>query len=219
MVRCKGRIEHANLESDSKHPILLPSKHPFVDLIIRDTHTGVKHSGIRDTLTTIRERFWVLRGRQAVKRILKQCVVCRRAEGVPFATPPSPDLPRERVSDAPPFVNTGLDFVGPLFIRKHGTDSLSNDKVYILLFTCASTRGVHLELTPSLDVPSFLRADSKEVEHLKSLPILLYINDMPDSLSHSSPSLYADDTEIYASSNDCADLVNKVNIDLENIRK
>jgi hypothetical protein len=42
---------------------------------------------------------------------------------------------------------------------------------------------------------------------------------MPDSLSHSTPSLYADDTEIYASSNDCADLVDKVNIDLENIRK
>lgn len=97
LMRCKGRIEHANLESDSKHPILLSSKHPFVDLIIRDTHTRVKHSGIRDTLTTIRERFWVLRGRQAAKRILKRCVICRRAEGVPFATPPSPDLPPERV--------------------------------------------------------------------------------------------------------------------------
>ncbi|CAB4012377.1 myosin light chain kinase, smooth muscle-like, partial [Paramuricea clavata] len=42
---------------------------------------------------------------------------------------------------------------------------------------------------------------------------------MPDSLSHLTPSLYTDDTEIYASSNDCADLVDKVNIDLENIRK
>ena len=156
MVRCKGRIEHANLESHSKNPILLPPKHPFVDLIIRDTHTRIKHSGIRDTLTTIRER--ILRGRQAVKRILNQCVVCRKAEGVPFATPPSPDLPPERVSDAPPFANTGLDFVGPLFIRRHGTDNSSNDKVYILLFTCASTRGVHLELTQSLNVPSFLCA-------------------------------------------------------------
>ena len=92
LMRCKGRIKHANLESDSKHLILLPSKHPFVDLIIRDTHTRVKHSGIRNTLTTIRKRFWVLRGRQAVKRILKRCVICRRAEGVPFSTPPSPDL-------------------------------------------------------------------------------------------------------------------------------
>jgi hypothetical protein len=31
--------------------------------------------------------------------------------------------------------------------------------------------------------------------------------------------LYADDTEIYASSDNCADLVDKVNLDLEHIRK
>ena len=54
---------------------------------------------------------------------------------------------------------------------------------------------------------------------LVPLLFLLYINDMPDSLSHLTPSLCADDTEFYASSNDCADLVDKVNIDLENIRK
>jgi hypothetical protein len=46
------------------------------------------------------------------------------------------------------------------------------------------------------------------------LLFLLYINDMPDSLSHSVLSIYADDTEIYASSDNCADLVNKVNLDL-----
>lgn len=38
---------------------------------------------------------------------------------------------------------------------------------------------------------------------------------MPDSPSHSTPSLYADDAEICASSYDCADLVEKINIDLE----
>ena len=42
----------------------------------------------------------------------------------------------------------------------------------------------------------------------------MYINDMPDLLSHSTPSLYADDTEICASSNDCVDLEY---IDLENV--
>ncbi len=47
----------------------------------------------------------------------------------------------------------------------------------------------------------------------------LYINDMPESLNYSTPSLFADDTETYASSNDCVDLVPKVNNDLENVRK
>jgi hypothetical protein len=42
---------------------------------------------------------------------------------------------------------------------------------------------------------------------------------MPDSLKYSTPSLYADDTEIYRSSKDCDDTVIKINLDLENIRK
>ena len=42
---------------------------------------------------------------------------------------------------------------------------------------------------------------------------------MPDLLSHSTPSLYADDTEICASSRNYADLVAKVNIDLESTHK
>ncbi|CAB4036999.1 long-chain-fatty-acid-- ligase 5, partial [Paramuricea clavata] len=39
---------------------------------------------------------------------------------------------------------------------------------------------------------------------------------MPDSISHLTPSLYADDTEIYASSNDCADLVDKCGHEITN---
>ena len=38
---------------------------------------------------------------------------------------------------------------------------------------------------------------------------------MPDSLRHSIPSLYADDTEICTSSENYDDLAAKVNIDLE----
>ena len=64
-----------------------------------------------------------------------------------------------RVSEDPPFTHTGLDFAGPLFISDEKlTDSNELQKVYISLFTCASTRGIHLELTNSLDVTSFLFA-------------------------------------------------------------
>jgi len=132
VLKCKGRLNNASIDVGSKNPILLPSKHRFVELLIRETHNRAKHTGIRDTLSAVRERFWIIRGREATERIVKKCVVCRKA---------------------------CLDFAGPLYVRTdqgNSTDSCS--KVYILLFTCASTRAIHLELTQSLSVSSFLRA-------------------------------------------------------------
>ena len=65
----------------------------------------------------------------------------------------------ERVSLDPPFAHTGLDIIGPLYIQEGKSQSeKSSNKVYIFLFTCASTTAIHLELTPSLSVESFLRA-------------------------------------------------------------
>ena len=160
ILRCKGRINNASLNLGSKNPILLSSKSRFVELFIYETHDNIKHSGIPDTLTTIRERFWLIRGRETVKRIIKKCVICRKAEGLPYGATTPPPLPACRVLSEPPFVNVGLDFAGPLFDHeKHGGEKESEkSKVYVLLFTCASTRAVHLELTPSLSVPAFLRA-------------------------------------------------------------
>ena len=52
---------------------------------------------------------------------------------------------------------------------------------------------------------------------LGPLLVLLYINDTPESLNYLASSLYADDTVIYGFSDDCDDLVEKVNFDLDNI--
>ena len=170
VIRCKGRLDNSSLGLGSRHPILLPSKHRFFELLIREVHEQVKHNGIRDTLTTVRERFWIIRGREAVKRISKDCVVCRKAEGLPYNYGQAPDLPSCRVSDDPPFTNVGLDFAGPLYVqdKKNELDENSN-KVYVLLFTCASTRAVHLEITPSLTVKSFLSAFRRFTSRRESL--------------------------------------------------
>ena len=110
---------------------------------------------VRETLNCVRERIWILRGREAVKRIVRKCVTCRRFEGKPIPTPRDPPLPLRRVSEQPPFTHTGIDFAGPF----HATNTKQTTfKVYICLFTCASTRAIHLELVDSLSVPSFLQA-------------------------------------------------------------
>ena len=88
-----------------------------------------------------------------VRSVVKLCVVCKKHEEQPYNTAMPPSA---RVSDDPPFSHVGLDFAGPMFAKDKSAQSES--KVYICLFTCASIRGLHLELTQGLDVDNFLLA-------------------------------------------------------------
>ena len=48
--RCGGRLQNADIPFASKHPILLPRKHPFTALIVLDAHQRVGHNGVKETL-------------------------------------------------------------------------------------------------------------------------------------------------------------------------
>ncbi|XP_044166607.1 uncharacterized protein LOC122950686 [Acropora millepora] len=100
-------------------------------------------------------RFWIVRGRQLVKKITSRCTVCRRYEGRGFKVPPQPDLPEFRLSQKPAFTYVGVDYVGSLYIKEPNCSTTK--KVYILLFTCCSTRAVHLELATDLSADVFIR--------------------------------------------------------------
>ena len=160
VIRCQGRIDQSDVSQTTKQPVLLPSKHRFTDLVILEHHNSVHHNGIRDTLNSVREKYWIVRGREVVKRVIRPCIVCKRIEGKPFGTPIKPQLPLSRVSDAPPFANTGIDFAGPLYVRSKSQDKSNGamEKAYVCLLTCASTRALHLELVPNLSVATFLQA-------------------------------------------------------------
>ena len=171
LMRCRGRIQNSLLNQEAKTPILLPSKHHGVELIIKDTHNRVLHSGVNTTLTTMRERFWIIRGRQTVKNIVRRCVRCRKVEGKHFSLPQQPSLPEERVSDDPPFTHTGVDFAGPLYTSEKSANE-EDAKAYVCLFTCASTRAVHLELTKRLSSEAFMLA-FRRFTNRRGLPVTL----------------------------------------------
>ena len=105
----------------------------------------------------MRERFWIIRGLQTVKKIVRRCIRCRKVEGKHFSLPQQPDQPEQRVSDDPPFTHTGIDFAGPLYTSKKGANE-EDAKAYVCLFTCASTTAVHLELTKRLSSEVFMLA-------------------------------------------------------------
>jgi hypothetical protein len=146
LIGCQGRLDNSDLPTEVKTPILLPCRHRYTELGIQEAHKNVHHNGIRETLNRIREKYCVLRGRESVKRMVKRCVVSKKMEGKSFSTSPVPALPQSRVSDDPPFANTGLDFAGPLLTSEDG----KSEKTCICLFTCASTRAAHLELLKSM---------------------------------------------------------------------
>lgn len=160
VLRCKGRLDNSSVSPATNNPILLPNKHFFTKLVVNEVHHQVNHSGLRVTLTTLREKYWVPRGRALVKDFIKHCIICTRYSGKPFAMENPPSLPEMRVDDGPPFSNTGVDYAGPLYVKDINLKQEDNtcSKVYVALFTCAATRAVHLELVPDCSADSFLFA-------------------------------------------------------------
>ena len=57
LLRVGGRIHKAELPEEKKHPIILPSDHPGVELLIQDIHCRELHAGVEHTLSEIRQRF------------------------------------------------------------------------------------------------------------------------------------------------------------------
>ena len=98
VLRCGGRLNKSKLLDNARNPILLPKDGHVTTLIIKNAHEKVKHGGIKDTLTEVRSRFWVLQGRSAVSKVIKNCTSpCNRLESKPFKSPIAPDLPEGRV--------------------------------------------------------------------------------------------------------------------------
>ena len=67
-----GRLKNAKINEEAKHPIILPYKHHITDLIIKHYHVKVGHMGQESVLASLREIFWILKGRSAVRQVIRR---------------------------------------------------------------------------------------------------------------------------------------------------
>lgn len=169
IIRTIGRLLNSDLPDNAKNPILLPPNDPFTKLLIVEYHNRGLHSGTNETLTSIRQKYWIPKGRNKIKSILRKCVHCLKVQGKPYARPITPPFPRERCRVAKPFETTGIDYTG--FI--HVTDGGQRAKVYIALFTCAVSRAIHLEVVKDNTELEFIRAFTRFVCR-RSYPTVIY---------------------------------------------
>ena len=142
LLRLKGRLVSGNT---NKCGVILPSGHHVTTLIIRHYHETRGHVGTQQVLAAVREKYWILKGQSTVKRVIKGCVKCKM-QHTPLCTQQmAPLLEEQMTSDKPPISFVGIDYLGPLTVKAGRTHL----KRYGCLFTCLTTRAVHLEVAHS----------------------------------------------------------------------
>jgi hypothetical protein len=158
VIRVGGRIRNANLAYNQKHPVLIPKNHNVTEAIIRHFHVKNLHSGTQSTLASIRQQYWPIAGRNKIKQIIHKCISCFRAKPI-IAQQKMGDLQVKRLEPARPFINSGLDYCGPILIKTHrGRGKQKTIKAYVCLFICLSTKAIHIELVSDLTADTFLDA-------------------------------------------------------------
>ncbi|XP_064621732.1 uncharacterized protein LOC135484315 [Lineus longissimus] len=166
ILRVGGRLENSNLPDETKHQIILPKKHHVVDLIVRYSHNLTGHSGSERILTEVRQKFWIIKGRLAVRRNNTKCLHCRKRNVKPMIQQMA-DLPSDRVaSPRAAFCHVGLDYFGPFQVKR----GRSMVKRYGCIFTCLTTRAIHIEVAENLTTDSFINALQRFVSR-RGMPI------------------------------------------------
>ncbi|XP_068204676.1 uncharacterized protein [Palaemon carinicauda] len=153
LLRVNGRLSKAEISAGKKHPMILPRKSHITTLIIRYTHEKLAHAGRNHVMAKLRELYWIIRTNASVRQVLQRCVICRKMRN-PVLNQKMADLPLERVIPVAPFTHTGVDFFGPQEVK----EGRQIRKRYGVLFTCLSTRAIHIETANSLDTSSFINA-------------------------------------------------------------
>ncbi|XP_053661730.1 uncharacterized protein LOC128710893 [Anopheles marshallii] len=155
ILRMRGRLNnYTPLGASLGKPIILPRRHPVTDLIIRDFHERYCHQSHSTVVGQLRTRYYIPKVLVEFNRVRRGCQHCKIRNAAP--NPPlMGDIPRQRVAVSQrAFTYTGLDYFGPIFVvvGRH------SEKRWGALFTCLTTRAVHLEVAHALTTASCILA-------------------------------------------------------------
>ena len=172
VIRVNGRLRQAVwLEYDQRHPIILPKEGKLTRSIIKACHEeSLRHvGGVEILMNKLKEKFWVIKGRVLCKDVISNCYHCQLRHHKLTRPEMAPIHPsRLDVAELRAFNTIGVDMAGPLQVktekgtRKHPNTEL---KRYFIIFSCCTTRAIHLELVDSADAESFLMSLERFVSH------------------------------------------------------
>ncbi|KAH9402088.1 hypothetical protein TYRP_016662 [Tyrophagus putrescentiae] len=157
-----------NLSDDQVKPIILPQKCHLTELIIQFEHERLGHPGIDRTRFAVRDQFFVFGLRRSVSKLISRCNLCKRLRGKTL-TADLGSVPKFRYEiNSTPFTNVGIDIFGPLKVAMN-----TAGKRYGVIFSCATTRAVHLELIHNQTAAEVFRAMTNFISR-RGIPHLIY---------------------------------------------
>lgn len=158
IARVGGRLTNANIGYSQKYPIVIPRRDHVVDLIIDYYHKKHLHAGPELLMSLLRNKYWIIAARSIIRHRIHKCVICFRAKPRP-SFPLMADLPAYRVNKVDKaYSHTGCDFAGPLQYTPVRGRGVKSRKAWLCIFTCLTTRCLHIEIATDLSTVSFLAA-------------------------------------------------------------
>lgn len=153
-LRVGGRLSKMAMPANQKHPAILPKDHHVSKLLLRHIHQEIGHSGRNFMLSQLRQRYWIPCANALARKVIHECTTCRKVNSS-AGEQKMADLPVDRLTpDLPPFTVVGVDYFGPLEVKR----GRSLVKRYGVIFTCLASRAIHLEVAQSLDTDSCIHA-------------------------------------------------------------
>ncbi|XP_070145039.1 uncharacterized protein [Drosophila kikkawai] len=155
VLRVHGRVDAALcMPYSARRPVILSHRHSLTEMIVRHFHAQMKHQNVDAMIAQIRTRFWVTKMRRMLKEVISSCYECKLQRTRPMPPIMAP-LPEDRLEAGGwPFKYTELDYFGPLLV----TVARHREKRWVALFTCLTTRAIHLELAHDLSTDSCIIA-------------------------------------------------------------
>lgn len=154
LLRVGGRLNNANYSYNKIHQIILPH-HRFTTTLLNYYHIINLHCGPLYLLNTIRNMYWPIAGKNLCKKIVHNCIRCYKLHPKSYNQFMG-DLPENRITPSAPFLNTGVDYAGPVYTRDRRARGYKKFKSYICLFICLATKAIHLDLVSDLTAEAFL---------------------------------------------------------------
>ena len=96
-MRRLKRLKNAPLPYETKTPE--NTEHGLATLIVKHFHESLLHISIKQTLTEPRQKYWICRRKNFVRKILRNCNLCQKYEGPPYKYPATPSLKKLRLND------------------------------------------------------------------------------------------------------------------------